>query len=1032
MPDSRNLTSVHWSIGTKLTITFLALAIIPMSIVTFYNLTQSRNEVTKLAKSELISLSRSATASIEQLLIENQRNSTMLAGDPLTRQFLAATEEDRQKLYPKVNKMLKNFADTHPDYLSPGLLDANGIVVAALIDKLVGKDRSFRDYFQVSIKGKPYVSDILVGRATGRPGVFLTNPVIAGDGKIIGIVLLWLKADTIWEIIDKVKVGKYGIAYLIDQDGVIIAHPNRELLYHSLGKLNSEAISAITSTIRFGLNQDTKKPLIPKSLGLGELASKIALTSEPGTYYYSSSQNNRNHIVGYSSLDKQPWTVVVDLPETQFMTSLERMATIALISIGMVALIAIIISILLAKTITHPIRLLTDISLGVMHSRPFNLSKIEKVIKGRDEIAHLGRVFRKMIVSLRESEEKYRDLVDSSPDLRYRADMDGIISFISQSVKQLSGYTIEEAIGRKLSDLYVDPEDRNIFLAEIQKNGSVNEFEAQLKKKDGTIWWASTNAYFSKDQDNNIIGVEGVTRDVTARKQAEEELRKEKEFTETALNSQQDTFFLFEPSTGKAIRWNRAFNDISGYNDEEITEMAAPESYYSPEDIERAGTLLERILETGAGSINLELICKDGRRVPTEYKVSVINDEEGKPKYLISIGRDVTERIKAEKQKKQLEVHLQQAQKIEAIGTLAGGIAHDFNNMLGVITGNISIALSNLNRDNKLYEVLIDIQESSQQAQSLTHQLLTFSKGGSPIKKISDLNSLLKKSAIFSTRGSITKCNFDLSDSLWPAEVDEGQINQVIGNLIINANQAMPNGGTITIRTENTEVDSDSSLPLTAGKYIKTVVEDQGIGISKKHLSHIFDPYYTTKQKGSGLGLATTYSIIKKHGGHIAVYSEVEQGSVFNIYLPASIEDVFLVEEKQAAIHTGQGKIIIMDDQEVILTMAVRMLESMGYETTFATDGSQAIEIYRKAYLEKQPFDLVILDLTVPGGMGGLKTIIELLKIDSNVKAVVSSGYSNDPIMANYEDYGFCGVVPKPYTLSQLSEALNQIFGEKR
>jgi len=359
---------------------------------------------------------------------------------------------------------------------------------------------------------------------------------------------------------------------------------------------------------------------------------------------------------------------------------------------------------------------------------------------------------------------------------------------------------------------------------------------------------------------------------------------------------------------------------------------------------------------------------------------------------------------------------------------LAGGIAHDFNNMLGIISGNISYAISNLKKDDELYEVLLDVQESTKQAKGLTDQLMTFSKGGAPIKKVADINKIISDAAIFSIRGAKSRCSFELSNDLWLSEVDEGQINQVINNLVINANQAMPNGGYITIRTENINIKTESGIPLPAGKYIKIGIEDQGVGISKNHLLNIFEPYFTTKQKGSGLGLAITYSIIKRHEGHITVYSEVEKGTVFNIYLPASFNDSKEPEDQKKITHKGQGKILIMDDQEPILKMVTRMLSKMGYEVTTAMDGTQAINIYREAYDAESPFDCVILDLTVPGGMGGAKTIPELLKINPNVKAVVTSGYSNDPIMANYQDYGFCGVVPKPYTKEQLSTVLTHIF----
>ncbi|QTA93018.1 ATP-binding protein [Desulfonema magnum] len=454
---------------------------------------------------------------------------------------------------------------------------------------------------------------------------------------------------------------------------------------------------------------------------------------------------------------------------------------------------------------------------------------------------------------------------------------------------------------------------------------------------------------------------------------------------------------------------------------------------FFPETFQKAMTeKLKHVKKTGE-IVVLEAPAKDieGNEVWLESSLIPIFDDDGRIDYITVVSANITQRKKHEKEKKRFEEQLRQSQKMEAIGTLAGGIAHDFNNMLGIITGNISYVLSRLNKDDELYEVLTDIQESSKQAQGLTNQLLTFSKGGAPVKKVADINKIIRDAAIFSIRGAASKCIFNLSEDLWPVEVDEGQINQVVNNLVINANQAMPNGGAIAICTENVTIESESGIPLPSGRYVKIVIEDQGIGIPEKHLLNIFEPYFTTKQKGSGLGLTTTYSIIKKHEGYITVYSEIEKGTVFNIYLPTSLNDFKEPKDQKEAKHKGQGKILVMDDQEPILKMVGRMLKSMGYKTAFSADGSQAIKMYKKAQTTEDAFDAVILDLTVPGGMGGLKTIIELLKIDSNVKAIASSGYSNDPIMSNYEDYGFCGIVPKPYTKSQLAEILNNIFAEK-
>ena len=334
--------------------------------------------------------------------MEHQRASATLAGQPSVILFLATSEEERQALSPRAYQTLQNFADTHLDYDAPGLLDRNGIVVASLEELLLGKDRSFRDYFQASIQGQPYVSDMLVGRATGRPGVFLTNPVVTAEGKIVGIDIVWLKGDVIWGIIDDVVVGEEGMAYLVDQDGVIIAHPNRDLLYHSLGELTPEAVAMISSTIRFGTVEGTDTPLIPESLGMDDLAAELVLAQGSGTYRYDSPLDHRAHVIGYTRLEAHPWTVVVDLPEAQFLAPLQRLGTVAWGSVGVVAAITLIVSILLVRGITHPIRRLTDAAIAVERDQPFEPADIEDVTSGRDEIAHLGRVFSGMVLALQQ------------------------------------------------------------------------------------------------------------------------------------------------------------------------------------------------------------------------------------------------------------------------------------------------------------------------------------------------------------------------------------------------------------------------------------------------------------------------------------------------------------------------------------------------------------------------------------------------------------------------------------------------------
>ena len=378
-----------------------------------------------------------------------------------------------------------------------------------------------------------------------------------------------------------------------------------------------------------------------------------------------------------------------------------------------------------------------------------------------------------------------------------------------------------------------------------------------------------------------------------------------------------------------------------------------------------------------------------------------------------------------------LEEQFLQAQKMEAVGTLAGGIAHDFNNILTAILGNIGLAALDDKIGPRVKDRLAQAEAACLRAQALSQQLLTFAKGGAPVKKLFSVAELLTESTAFTCVGSPVKCETTFPENLWSIEADPGQIGQVFQNLTINAIQAMPTGGTIKVWAENLTLGTESDLPLSAGRYIKISVRDQGMGIPAEHLPRIFDPYFTTKQKGSGLGLASAYAIIKKHHGHIAVESKPGVGTTFHIYLPAVEQQVTPQPEEDRELLVGKGKILVMDDEEMVREVLGRMLARLGYEAEFARDGGEAIEMFVQAQGSGQAFAAVILDLTVPGGMGGKETMARLLEIDPQVKAIVSSGYSDDPIMADFQKYGFSGVIAKPYRISELGKILHEVIMKK-
>jgi CheY-like chemotaxis protein len=365
------------------------------------------------------------------------------------------------------------------------------------------------------------------------------------------------------------------------------------------------------------------------------------------------------------------------------------------------------------------------------------------------------------------------------------------------------------------------------------------------------------------------------------------------------------------------------------------------------------------------------------------------------------------------------------------LGVLAGGIAHDFNNFLTAIIGNLSLAKLDAEPSDKILSSLDEMEKASLNAKNLTQQLLTFSKGGDPIKKLVTLPKLVKDAAKFSLRGSNVRCDFSISEDLLPVEVDEGQIGQVINNLVLNADHAMPEGGIIEICINNIALAENNKLSLPAGAYLKLSFQDYGVGIPPDYLPKIFDPYFTTKHKGSGLGLTVAYSIIDKHNGRLTVESELGKHTTFTIYLPASEKSDIQAETEGQHLFVGEGKILVMDDEDFIRKVAIQMLSKMGYEVSVAKDGSEAIEIYRQAQQSEEPFDAVIMDLTVPGGMGGKEAIQKLKELDPNIKALVSSGYSNDPILSNFRDYGFEGVVKKPYRIQDMSDVLRSVVTVK-
>jgi PAS domain S-box-containing protein len=466
----------------------------------------------------------------------------------------------------------------------------------------------------------------------------------------------------------------------------------------------------------------------------------------------------------------------------------------------------------------------------------------------------------------------------------------------------------------------------------------------------------------------------------------------------------------------------------------QMSEVSQSEAIGKPVDSvfvlkeEGGGSLEADIFPLGGGAMAslkpLSMSTPGGVERYVQKRSAPIHDGAGSTVGEVIVYRDVT-------QERKFEEELLRASKLESLGLLAGGIAHDFNNVLTGIVGNLSLLGETPGLPAEVAERLGLLEKTAYKARQLTMQLLTFAKGGSPIKQTASVAEVVRESAEFALRGANIRAEFSFPADLAPVEIDTGQMSQVVQNLVINSKQAMPGGGVIAISAENHPLAAGTTLPLPPGDYVRISVRDTGCGIKREHLDRIFDPYFTTKAGGTGLGLATVYSIMKRHEGLITVESEQGHGSEFRLYLPASRARVKPARAESARKLACSGRVLAMDDEQPIRQLLTQILAHFGCSCTAVPDGAAAIREYERARGAGEPYDCLIMDLTVPGGMGGAEAIEHLLRVDPGVQAIVSSGYSNDPVMSDYREHGFVARIEKPYRLHEMGAVLAQVL-EKR
>jgi len=620
-----------------------------------------------------------------------------------------------------------------------------------------------------------------------------------------------------------------------------------------------------------------------------------------------------------------------------------------------------------------------------------------------------------------------RTLTDHLPDMIARLDSQGRFLYLNQWFDSTRVVVPEWYLGKNAAELGMPDSVISLWeqsIRRVYQDKSTVFIEFSFSSPDGQKVFES-RLVPEMGHSGGIDSILIVSRDLTEAKLAEVSLQESEERFRQLAETIADVFWLVDSVSQQFIYVSPAYEKCWGSSSQELYHN--PEAWFAtvhPEDRMHVERSFYQKLVEGTLDIEYRILQRDGSIRWIHDRAYPIHNQEGKVYRIAGMAEDVTIR-------KQIEEERLHVSKMDSLGLLAGGLAHDFNNLLTAILGQLSLAKFFLAADNPLFPRLNEAEMASLRAQDLTQQLLTFAKGGAPIRKPASLSQVAEENSRFVLTGSNVKCEFHITKELWTVEVDVGQISQVVQNLVINAMQAMPHGGTITVLGQNITIDSESSRirgQLSVGHWVKVSFMDRGVGIQKEHLNKIFDPYFTTKPSGHGLGLATTYSIINNHGGSITVDSEIGIGTTFTIFLPASRESQIVMNKQSPQIRVGQGNILIMDDDAPIRKVLSEMLEVCGYSQQAATNGEEALALFGRALQQGTPFDAVILDLTIPGEMGGRTVVQKLLKLAPSVKAIVVSGYSNDPVLSHFQDYGFHGRISKPFRLGEVSEVLHAVL----
>ena len=936
-------------------------------------------------------------------------------------------------------------------------------VIAEELDGADRYDPRQRPWYQKAFAQRRIVwTDPYVFFTSQKPGITIAGPAYDAAGTLKGIVGVDIEIDQLSVFISNLKIGKNGRAFMINNNGDVVAFPDLE-------KMKTGG-SAAQGSIRLTKIQEIDDVLSKKAFAALNLQK-----SEDGRFHLQSPRfarfehSGRQHhaMLTPFSIQQWPWIVGVHLPEDDYLGGLKQNRRFnTLLTLGISA-VATVLALLLAASMIRPIANLARESQAV---RDDDLHTHFDIQSRYSEIQDTADSFIRMKYAIRESQAKYRGIFENIQDVYYETALDGTLLEVSPSVNNVTPYTREMLIGKNVSEFYRAPESRSKLIDTVMADGRLNDYEIILKDPQGNPIHFSLNSVLMNDEKGTPVKIVGSMRNTTARKKAQQELEKYREHlevlvaertaeleisnrqlleeiqqrrrTESALGVSEEKYrnilesiaeaYLETDLQGRLTFHNKAVSRTVGWSQEELEGMSF-KTLVARNSRRSLWQMYSKILRgDGAGSaVLVEVICKDDTRRFIELSGSLLRHPDGRLAGFRCLGRDVTERLKSDLERKELEEHLQQTQRMKAVGTLAGGIAHDFNNLLMGIQGNTTLLLMSLEATDPCYQNVKSIEQCVQSGANLTRQLLGYARGGKYMVKPSNVVEIVEKTAnLFERTHKKTKIVNQSEDAVWAVNIDRSQIEQVLFNLYLNAWQAMEGAGTLYLRTENVHLEQDivKKYQVPPGRYVKISVQDTGTGIEESIQDRVFEPFFTTKSmgRGTGMGLASAFGIIKNHDGIIRFDTQPGKGTTFTIYLPAVDAAAMPDRRAEEPPAAGHETLLVVDDEPYILDACAAMLTGMGYRVLTAGSGSEAVTIFSD---RKASIDLIILDMVMPE-MDGRETFSRLKKLDPDVKVILSSGYSLEDMAEEMLSMGCKVFIQKPFDEHQISRKIKDVLGK--